>query len=1078
MNILFLRGFNNYTNRIITKYNTTSEYTERSKSYITFTGINFNPNDGIATELVVGSKDQIDSNKPLDWSDAGGPDYLVCFETANNTNTIKSRWFVIECQYTRLGQYKLSLKRDVIADNLSEIEQATCFIEKGIVQDDNDPAIYNKENITTNQIKSDEFLIKDETQCGWVVGYVAKDRDDGTGQLTPVTFTEQTIEGPEASDAFADETYATEEEFFTAHPELNGDLATLNSWIASVRLDIYYWRWFSRYDVGQIVSCAHNGNVSYWETGYAGKSGLYENDDGGWKGWFFDIRGRMANQLVAGWKTQAFKDVVMEQIAAKENLLFAPESQMQAFFNFVKREPVIKIGNKFYKPYDKFGGDGAKSTVNDSSYITIGSTLYDAFLGGIDRTIEELGGYMEYIAGNPRENTFKLEWSYNKHALGLREIFAECKAKIPANTPVLKDAPYHMFAIPFSDDLALYEGNTLKCVTKKSVAINAAQALAQQAGAGVVYDIQLLPYCPVRDIIKTDKVTAHAEIVTPTFDVYVGKTPAPFSHTFKYNVAKLNHKYVISKDLGADVRAVGIRSHIVDNTASPLKVKVGTDLENPTESYDAYEILVARSDLQDLTSSLVIKIYKTIQSAQQDTPEVVLDYATYVAGNEYICFEATDNCEYSSLVQLYPSSQYSIIFVYIPSGGASGSMIRGMPVWTSLVKDYIYYDDYYLSKIDITNSIHSNIVQVLEGVEGDPVNMIFWCTDSKFTFNKFLDNYFLLQSDGSYKQDVITDLINEKVKLASNVDDIKVRNQTDMIRLAAPNYSSFFDFNSQKNRGVEYINVDCTYKPYQPYMHLNPNFKGLYGADYNDVRGLICGGDYSIAITTDAWATYQLQNKNYQAVFDRQVQQLETAQAIQQQSDIANAVAGVGTGAIGGALVGAKVGGGVGAVAGAVVGGVTSAFGGIVDVYNNQRMRELQISTMKDIHDYQLANIKALPIGLAKTSYLTNNNKLFPFLEFYTCTATEDMAVRDMLDYNGMTINRIGKITNFQDDRALPYIKAKLIRIDTIEDAHHVQEIANELATGIYLPKPEPEPNPEPEEPSEPSEPEEEIQGE
>ena len=330
--------------------------------------------------------------------------------------------------------------------------------------------------------------------------------------------------------------------------------------------------------------------------------------------------------------------------------------------------------------------------------------------------------------------------------------------------------------------------------------------------------------------------------------------------------------------------------------------------------------------------------------------------------------------------------------------------------------------------------------------------MIFWCTDSQFTFNKFLDNYFLLQADGSYKADNITDLINDKVKLGNTVTDIKVRNQTDMIRLTAPNYSSFFDFNSQRNGGVEYINVDCTYKPYQPYMHLNPNFKGLYGADYNDVRGLICGGDYSIAITTDAWATYQLQNKNYQAVFDRQIQQLEVSHSIQAQNDIINAIAGTGTGVIGGAIAG-SAGGPAGAVVGAVAGGLVSGLAGMVDVANNTTLRELQISTMKDIHNYQLQNIKALPLGLSKTNYLTNNNKLFPFLEFYTCTPIEEMAVRDLLDYNSMTVNRIGKIREFQSENELPYIKAKLIRIDTVEDAHSVQEIANELANGIYLPE-------------------------
>ena len=305
----------------------------------------------------------------------------------------------------------------------------------------------------------------------------------------------------------------------------------------------------------------------------------------------------------------------------------------------------------------------------------------------------------------------------------------------------------------------------------------------------------------------------------------------------------------------------------------------------------------------------------------------------------------------------------------------------------------------------------------------------------------------------SYVKDQVTDLISINSLEGDSIKDIKVKNQINTMRLAAPNYSSFFDFNVQRNKGVEYIDIDCTYKPFSPYIHLNPNFKGLYGADYNDPRGLICGGDYSIAITTDAWATYQLQNKNYQAIFDRQIQQLEVQHSIQSQSDVANAIAGVGVGAIGGALTGAKLGGAYGAIAGAVIGGVGSAVGGAADVMNNQRLRELQISTMKDIHGYQLENIKALPQGLAKTSYITNNNKLFPYLEFYTCTPIEEMAVRDLLDYNGMTINRIGKIKDFQTQNKLPYIKAQLIRIDIAEDAHLAQDIANELAMGVYLPK-------------------------
>ena len=52
-------------------------------------------------------------------------------------------------------------------------------------------------------------------------------------------------------------------------------------------------------------------------------------------------------------------------------------------------------------------------------------------------------------------------------------------------------------------------------------------------------------------------------------------------------------------------------------------------------------------------------------------------------------------------------------------------------------------------------------------------------------------------------------------------------------------------------------------QPYQPYIHLNPNFGSLYGEDFNDARGLILGGDFSIATLSNEWKNYETQNKNY-----------------------------------------------------------------------------------------------------------------------------------------------------------------------------------------------------------------------
>ena len=65
MNILLLRGFNNYFNRTVKKCSTIADYKAESNSYLELENINFNPNDGVATELVIGSVNQLEDNKPL-----------------------------------------------------------------------------------------------------------------------------------------------------------------------------------------------------------------------------------------------------------------------------------------------------------------------------------------------------------------------------------------------------------------------------------------------------------------------------------------------------------------------------------------------------------------------------------------------------------------------------------------------------------------------------------------------------------------------------------------------------------------------------------------------------------------------------------------------------------------------------------------------------------------------------------------------------------------------------------------------------------------------------------------------------
>ena len=289
------------------------------------------------------------------------------------------------------------------------------------------------------------------------------------------------------------------------------------------------------------------------------------------------------------------------------------------------------------------------------------------------------------------------------------------------------------------------------------------------------------------------------------------------------------------------------------------------------------------------------------------------------------------------------------------------------------------------------------------------------------------------------------------LKYPIEIMNYKVENECDMYRLCSPNYASVFEFNPAKNDGVEGYNVRYTYKPYQPFINVAPKFNRLYGKDFKDNRGLILSGDFSLPIVKDAWINYQLQNKNYALAFDRQIENLESNYSWQKKMGIANAITGTIQGGVSGAMSGALVGGGVGAVVGGVLGTGASMVGGIMDVSMQQALHNEAIDYTKDNFGYQLQNIQALPNTLNKVSSIISVSKLFPFLEYYTCTNEEKEALENKLKFNGMTIGRIGKIKDYLQQDTQTYVQGQLIRLEGKFDTHIANEIANEFKKGWYI---------------------------
>ena len=322
----------------------------------------------------------------------------------------------------------------------------------------------------------------------------------------------------------------------------------------------------------------------------------------------------------------------------------------------------------------------------------------------------------------------------------------------------------------------------------------------------------------------------------------------------------------------------------------------------------------------------------------------------------------------------------------------------------------------YCILADGTFDVKTAKVDYVQDKNKNNIGIILWATTSSFTVN-----------------------INKEITSTNP----KIENLTDKWRLCSPNFNGQFEFSVAMNGGVDYFNVDCTYKPFNPYIHVNPNFKRMYGQDFNDARGLICAGDFSLPQVTNAWADYQLNNKNYENIFNREIQNLQVQQKYQRRGDIASTIGGIASGAAGGALLGT-----VGAVAGAAV----STLGGVADVMIGEKLRAEAMDYKRDMFGMQMGNIQALPSNITKTTAFTYNNKIFPILEYYTCTDEEKTALANKLKYNGMTVGRIGKISDYLANANDQYIKGRIIRIEGVsDDFHYYKAISDEIYKGAFF---------------------------
>lgn len=785
MSTIYLLKYNNYYNRIVKKEDTLGAYLTQDCLLDTFENVNFVPADGVDTTLVV-------------KHEGPNPDYLIVADG----NDIESRWFVVESDIIRGGQYRLTLHRDVIVDSYDLVVNAPCFIEKATLSN-NDPFIFNGENMTFNQIKQSETLLKDETQSAWVVGYIPKDAfPDGA-----------TVTGDAILDDSADITVAGIEnwEYYQYQNTDYVGLVTNHKTTGRVKVTLQ-----NPYDNDVIYNkpfgVDKNGILSIPTEPSNQNPGLYCTvgvDDGP------KLIDAIKNGCPQQWDTSVGRTTIAIHLRDyKGGHSIIDTSKFASLDGQILYDSSTKL-------YSRISVEKLQKTESVNITSSTIPSLYQYLNEKLTRTVSSQGKSYT-ISGEANANTYKSDFTYETYRIKLEQVPQQVTATIskPAARYHLEDQPYDMFAIPYSNNLEIYKNGTKLFNANKSIAVNIATQITAATGSANVYDVQLLPYCPVRYCIMDDG----------TFDIKTAK---------------------------------------VDYVQDKNKNNIG---------------------------------------------------------------------------------------------------------------------------------------------------IILWATTSSFTF------------------DIAKEIVSTNPK---------IENLTDKWRLCSPNFNGQFEFSVAMNGGVDYFNVDCTYKPFNPYIHVNPNFKRIYGQDFNDARGLICAGDFSLPQVTKAWADYQLNNKNYENIFNREIQNLQVQQKAQRIGDIVSTFGGIAGGAAGGALAG---------VGGAVVGGLISAAGGAADIAINEKLRAEAMDYKRDMFGMQMGNIQALPSNITKTTAFTYNNKIFPILEYYTCTDEEKTALTNKLKYNGMTVGRIGKIADYLANANDQYIKGRIIRIEGVsDDFHYYKAISDEIYKGAFF---------------------------
>lgn len=463
--------------------------------------------------------------------------------------------------------------------------------------------------------------------------------------------------------------------------------------------------------------------------------------------------------------------------------------------------------------------------------------------------------------------------------------------------------------------------------------------------------------------------------------------------------------------------------------------------------YYEEELQIVGQQIKDLEinpTGYLLQLCQSYLRSIKDNIKVILK--NVVIYNKRITFRGYANVSSNIKFSALQSSTSPYAMLLIPENGTFLSGQSRYPARTDLLKilnAIIEFGAQNIYDVQYLPFTFNNDTQISAGLATSVVQLI---SIEEHTTRGIIQLYNNFSNDLGHYDYTLSKYKDLQVKLGY---------ETIKARLTSPNHVGNFEYNPYKNGwNQNYLEfyIDVTLIPINPLIKITPRFTQIYGANFDDARGLILGGDYGYNIITNEWQTYKYNNKNYLEIFNREIENLEYIADKQHTLDITQAAAGA-TSAAASAAASAST--PISALIGGAVAGAASAVAGAADVQINQDLRQENLELKSDLFALNTSSIKARPNQLTRGTTLASYNVLYPYLEIYGATEEElDHLVEYFKNYS-FTVNIFGTIKDYLNKRITEYeytyIKADINYIDINDDYHIAREIREVLSGGVKI---------------------------